>query len=163
MLWSPPNCFCQKVWVSTATLAPPGLSSSGVKTRPKSGCKPRARKKFSVTRTPLIFCGSPARHGESGKRLRGKFSEALLLIAPGLKARPGNVRAIEAAFRERTPDADELFRIRVGERPEKERVDRGEEDRVCANAERERDDSDDSEPGLAKQLPKCVTNFFHVG
>jgi hypothetical protein len=95
--------------------------------------------------------------------LRGKFSEALLLIAPGLKARPGNIRAIEPAFRERTPDADELLRLRIGKRPQKQRVDRGEQDGIRADAERERDDCDDCEAGLPKQLAKSLTEFFHVG
>src|SRR5204862_7393803 len=122
-----------------------------------------AEKVFGNANAVDVLRLAAARHGEAGKRSRGEFSEALLLIAPGLKARPGNVRAIEAAFRERTPDADKLFRMRVGERPEKERVDRGDEDRVRADAERERADGDDGEPGLAKQLPKCVTEFFHVG
>ena len=61
MFLSPPKRLCQKAWLSTATLAPPGRSSSGLKVRPRSGWTPSARKKFSVTRMPLRFSGSPGR------------------------------------------------------------------------------------------------------
>ena len=86
----------------------------------------------------------------------------MLLLAPRGIARPGNVRAIETAFRERAPDADELLRLRIGERAEKQCVDRGEENRVGADAEGERDDSEDREPGLAQQLAQSVAEVFHV-
>src|SRR5205085_3848403 len=121
----------------------------------------RAEKVFRDADAVEIFRIAAAGEGETGKRLCGKFRGALLLIAPGREPRPGNVRAIEPAFRERTPDADELFRMRIGKRPKEERVDRREEDRVRADAEGERDDGENGESGLAKELAKCVTEFFH--
>src|SRR5205085_185014 len=42
-----------------------------------------------------------------------------------------------------------------------ERVDRREEDGVRADAEGERHDGKNGEARLAKQLAKCVTEFFH--
>jgi len=42
---------------------------------------------------------APAGEGKSGEGLRGKFREILLLVTPSGKARPGNIRAIEAALR----------------------------------------------------------------
>ena len=83
------------------------------------------------------------------------------MLAPRGIARPGNVRAIETAFRKRTPDAHELLRLRIGKRPEKECVNRGEKDGVGADAECERDDREDREPGLAEQLAQSVTEVIH--
>src|SRR5213075_2873635 len=51
-----------------------------------------AEKVFGNANAVDVLRLAPARHREPGKGLRGKFGEALLLIAPGLKARPGNVR-----------------------------------------------------------------------
>ena len=121
----------------------------------------RAEKVFRDPDAVEIFRIAAAGEREAGKRLCGKFREALLLIAPGSEPRPGNVRAIEPAFRERTPNADELFGMRIGKRPQEKCVDRGEEDGVRADAEGERHDGENGEPGLAKQLAKCVTEFFH--
>jgi len=78
------------------------------------------------------------------------------------EARPGNVRAIEAAFRndprrdKLVPDSDRRCRRR-------KRVDRGKEDRVRTDAERERDDGDDGEPGLAKQAAEMRNGILSYG
>ena len=108
-----------------------------------------------------IFRFTATGQGESGIRLGGKLGKTLLSIAPGGVTRPGNVRAIKAAFRERTPDADELFRLRIGKWTEEQGVDRGEQHRVRADPEGERDDRENGEPGLAQQLAKSVAEVFH--
>src|SRR5436309_8516093 len=82
-----------------------------------------AKEVFRYANAVEILRVAPAGEGEAGEGLRGKFRETRLLIAPGGKARPGNISAVEPAFRERTPDAHQLFRTGIGKRPEKERVD----------------------------------------
>ena len=108
-----------------------------------------------------IFRFTATGQGESSIRLGGKLGKTLLSVAPGGVTRPGNIRAIETAFRERTPDAHELFRLRIGKRTEEQGVDRGEQHRVRADPEGERDDRENSEPRLAQELSESVTKVVH--
>ena len=122
----------------------------------------RAEEIFGDANALEIFRIAPAGEGESGERLRGELGETLLLIAPGGVARPGNIRAIEAAFGERTPGAHELLRLRIGERTQEERVDGGEENGVGANAEGQRDDGENGEAGLSQELSQSVAKVIHM-
>ena len=160
---SPPKRFCQKSVAQEGDVrtARP-IVIGGESAAEKRLDAERAEKILGDTNPLEIFRIAPAGEGESRKRLRGELGETLLLITPGGVARPGNVGPIESAFGERTPGAHELLRLRVGKRPEEERVDGGEENGVGADAEGQRHHRQNREAGLSQQLSQSVTKIIHI-
>jgi len=72
--------------------------------------------------------------------MRGHGGETILLVAECRIARPRQRGLLESAIRERAVNPHEPVGLGKSERPEKERVDRGKEDGVGADADGQRAD-----------------------
>jgi hypothetical protein len=83
------------------------------------------------------------------------------IVAPVIKIvwiRNGDLRLVRVALGQ----DDQLVGFRIGERLEQDRVDDAKDGGVRANAERERENSDESEPRRLPELAQSVTEVVHV-
>src|SRR5205814_5792378 len=67
-----------------------------------------------------------------------------------------------AIFIERFKDPNELFRVRERQRAQKHAFDDRKDCRICTDAERQREDSNQSEPGRLAQLAKSEFKVIHI-
>ena len=90
----------------------------------------------------------------------GHFLEHLILRAPILKIHVGGAVVKDPLFGQRGVDADQLFRLGKGERPEQHRVNHAENCGVGADAEGEREYGDDGEAGIFPQHARAVADVL---
>ena len=97
---------------------------------------------------------------ETGKGLEGfglaRPIEVIRIGAvPDSRARLRGLPFLEAQFRKR----DQTVRLQVGERPDERGVHHGKNRRICADAERQREYSDEGESGILGERPESVTDI----
>ena len=147
--WTPPSTSRASRCETKATRSGASImSSSGVKPRPSSGSRPSIGSRFAVTRSGA----HTQRPSAVVERQRG------LLLAPrGNLVERGNgvvqvgvvgkrdIPAVGASGRHLVVDANQPARIREGQRSQQRVVDEGEDCRVGADPERQRDDGGDGQ------------------
>ena len=142
----------------SATFGPPGTSSASVKSRPRIGFRPTIRIMFQVMTPPRIRSGerffAPAGEVHRLGPVKREIGEAALHGAP--------VEIVRISHRARLenlhplPQQNELVRIRIRQRAEKDRFDHAEDGGVGPDPEGEGDDGDDAESGRLDQIAEGI-------